>query len=342
MMNIRKTIAITSFVLLTILVCNVNAEKAIPEDRITASSASTWVNTPASLTKDYSGLDELLRHDTDYYAMWMSNNDGVSNPNPGTVTGPEWIRYDFDDVYDLTQMWVWNRNFPNETPRGLRMATIQYSTTGGPDPAEWQTLSGWVNGLTGWAEFAIAPGSADYVHNSEVDFGGVAAKHVVITPASNSFGSWGGDGYYGLSEVMFFYNSEKASIPTPINNSTGVNENTKLSWVSGDLAASHNLYFGTDLNDVSNRETSVFIGNLDTNSYDPCGLDLDTTYYWCVDGVNGPTVWPGNVWTFRTRVPFRDLYADTWVATDGVGRELSGYEECGEPRDDKIAAIFYV
>lgn len=26
---------------------------------------------------------------------------------------------------------------------------------------------------------------------------------------------------------------------------------------------------------------------------------------------------------------YRDLYADTWVATDGVGREMPDYEEVG-------------
>jgi len=37
----------------------------------------------------------------------------------------------------------------------------------------------------------------------------------------------------------------------------------------------------------------------------------------------------------------RDLYSDTWVATDALGRELGGFEEYGPPRQDKYVAIFY-
>lgn len=36
-----------------------------------------------------------------------------------------------------------------------------------------------------------------------------------------------------------------------------------------------------------------------------------------------------------------DVYADTWVATDGAGRVVPGYEECGPPKPDKWVGIFY-
>ncbi len=36
-----------------------------------------------------------------------------------------------------------------------------------------------------------------------------------------------------------------------------------------------------------------------------------------------------------------DLYADTWVATDALGRELPGPEVCGPPRPDRFVGIFY-
>ena len=41
---------------------------------------------------------------------------------------------------------------------------------------------------------------------------------------------------------------------------------------------------------------------------------------------------------------YRDLYPDTWVATDGVGREMPGYEEAGEPKQDqrRVVGIFYI
>ena len=36
-----------------------------------------------------------------------------------------------------------------------------------------------------------------------------------------------------------------------------------------------------------------------------------------------------------------DLLSDTWVATDAIGRELPGYNECGAPRSDRYVGIFY-
>jgi hypothetical protein len=36
-----------------------------------------------------------------------------------------------------------------------------------------------------------------------------------------------------------------------------------------------------------------------------------------------------------------DVYADTWVATDGLGRELPGLAECGPPKTNKWVGIFY-
>jgi hypothetical protein len=36
-----------------------------------------------------------------------------------------------------------------------------------------------------------------------------------------------------------------------------------------------------------------------------------------------------------------DTMPDTWAATDGLGRELPGFRECGPPRPDRTVAIFY-
>ena len=36
-----------------------------------------------------------------------------------------------------------------------------------------------------------------------------------------------------------------------------------------------------------------------------------------------------------------DTQADTWVATDGLGRSLPGYEQAGPPRDGRFVGIFY-
>jgi len=40
----------------------------------------------------------------------------------------------------------------------------------------------------------------------------------------------------------------------------------------------------------------------------------------------------------------RDLFADTWVATDGLGREMPDYEEVGAVKEDqrRVVGIFYI
>jgi hypothetical protein len=40
-------------------------------------------------------------------------------------------------------------------------------------------------------------------------------------------------------------------------------------------------------------------------------------------------------------IPYRDLYSDTWVAVDALGRRLPTFDECGPPKDDKTVGIFY-
>ena len=36
----------------------------------------------------------------------------------------------------------------------------------------------------------------------------------------------------------------------------------------------------------------------------------------------------------------RDTFSDTWVATDGLGRQLPTFEEVGPPRKDRFVALF--
>jgi hypothetical protein len=46
----------------------------------------------------------------------------------------------------------------------------------------------------------------------------------------------------------------------------------------------------------------LFKGSTTAASYDPCGLTLNTTYYWRVDEVYGPLIRKGNVWHFTTAI----------------------------------------
>ncbi len=143
-------------------------------------------------TVDGSGLDENDAHSTESTDMWLSKN-----------TGPHWIQYEFDQVYTLHELWVWNSNQLVEPfmSFGAKTVKIEYSTDG----TTWTALEG-------VPEFARAPGTAGYMANTIVSFGGVSAKYVKLTIEAN----WGGVApSVGLSEVRFFYIPDRSYVPTP-------------------------------------------------------------------------------------------------------------------------------
>ncbi|MFH1715905.1 MAG: LamG-like jellyroll fold domain-containing protein [Planctomycetota bacterium] len=90
-----------------------------------------------------------------------------------------------------------------------------------------------------------------------------------------------------------------------------------LRWGSGDYAVSHDLYFGTNFNDVNDGAAGTFAGNVASNFQvvgfpgfpAPEGLQFGTTYYWRVDEVNdlhADSPWKGGVWSFT--VPAQKAY----------------------------------
>jgi len=100
----------------------------------------------------------------------------------------------------------------------------------------------------------------------------------------------------------------KAALPNPSNGATDLPPDTSLSWKPGIYADKHDVYFGTDVNDVNEASTTdprgVLVGeNQDGEVYDPGLLDFNQTYYWRVDEVNDAepnSPWKGNVWDFTT------------------------------------------
>ncbi|MHC4370456.1 MAG: LamG-like jellyroll fold domain-containing protein, partial [Planctomycetota bacterium] len=99
----------------------------------------------------------------------------------------------------------------------------------------------------------------------------------------------------------------KAGTPNPGHGATGASLSPILTWNAGDLAKSHDVYFGTDADAVANasKASPQFKATkaLGAESYDPGKLAWETTYYWRVDEVdsaNPDSPWVGNVWSFTT------------------------------------------
>ncbi|PKL47973.1 MAG: hypothetical protein CVV39_05030 [Planctomycetes bacterium HGW-Planctomycetes-1] len=97
----------------------------------------------------------------------------------------------------------------------------------------------------------------------------------------------------------------QAHDPNPKTGQAGVLANAILSWTKGDYALTHDVYLGTDATAVTNANTSttgIFRGNQAGTTYTPLvPLELgNKTYYWRIDEVNSPGLWPGWVWSFKT------------------------------------------
>ncbi len=251
--------------------------------RITATASSAAnANEGPEKTIDGSGLSAAGLHGVDTNTMWSS---ALTDP------GPVWIRYEFDRSYKLHQMLVWNHN-TNVEPLvgfGAKDVTIEYSSDG----TTWTAL-GTV------APIARAPGAAGYAANTTIDFGGVAAKSVRITITSN----WGGlVKRFGLSEVRFLVIPASARQPQPASGAANVDPRTLLlSWRAGRDAAKHQVYLGTDVNEVRN---GTALAGTATKAEFAAGalLQLGRTYYWKINEVNDlgkPSTWEGEIWSLST------------------------------------------
>ncbi len=152
---------------------------------------------PAVNTINGSGIiGDLCDNRWDSTWLTISDSNGVIVPNSDNIKCGTWIKFDFDKVYKIKEMWVWNYN--EEVSRGLKDVIINYTIDGNT----WKKLGDYT--------FTQAPSKPNYAHNTTVDFNGVAAKAVlIIAKTGRDIGNYGNSqGMYGLSEVRFYVAKE--------------------------------------------------------------------------------------------------------------------------------------
>jgi len=288
-----------------------------PLKNVTATASSAQANMGPEKTIDGSGLTGD-QHGTEGTTMWLSNLTGPV---------PAWIQYQFDKVYKLFDLKVWNSNGLVESIIGFgaKSVTIEYSTDG----TTWTALAN-------VPEFAQAPGTAGYAANTTVNLGGVMAKYVKLT-INRTWGSI--NSVTGLSEVRFSYVPVSAREPNPASGATGVNPQEPLSWRAGREAASHLVYVSTDKQAVLNGTAPAV--KVSEPRYD-ASVDLGRSYYWKVVEVNEaqtPKSWDGDLWTFTTADALvvddfesynddKNRIYDTWIdgLTDGKSGSIVGHD----------------
>jgi hypothetical protein len=101
----------------------------------------------------------------------------------------------------------------------------------------------------------------------------------------------------------------RATAPIPADEAEDVPRDVTLSWTAGEYAATHDVYFGTSVDDVNAAGKGVpsdilVSGGQTTTAYQPGELlDYGRTYFWRVDEVNAApddAIYKGKVWSFTT------------------------------------------
>ena len=109
--------------------------------------------------------------------------------------------------------------------------------------------------------------------------------------------------------------SNKAYDPVPGDGAKYVAEDVELSWAAGLNAILHNVYFGDDLETVTNATGAPPQPN---TTFSPGPLELEKTYYWRVDEFDTATTHTGDVWSFLTvpDIPITDANLLCWWKFD--------------------------
>ena len=219
--------------LLTMVLANTNAALGAIITNITATASSYSENQGPEKAIDGSGLNESGGHSTVFTHMWLSSRE---DENP-------YIQYEFDSVYSLEEMHVWNSNQLLEEVLGFgaKDVTIDVSTDGD----DWTPL------MT--VQFNQALGQPDYMYNTTIVFGGVAARMVKLNINDN----W--SPFFrqrGLSEVQFFDDTPVVVNEPPVANA------------------------GADQEVISSNGINAPVTLDGSQSYDPDEGDTLTSYSW--------------------------------------------------------------
>ena len=174
-------------------------------------------------------------------------------------------------------------------------------------------------GIVYWHGPGLEPGTAYYWRVDEIDADGTVHEGDV----------W-----------MFFFSPLEAWQPVPLDGSPYADPGLTLSWVRGLNGISHDVYFGTDRDEVAEGLGDTFKGNQFEMTYATGDLEMDATYYWRVDEIDqvGVKVM-GTVWSFKTlpEIPITDPNLRCWWTLDaGAGDravDWSGHGAHGQFND---------
>ena len=205
-----------------------------------------------------------------------------------------------------------------------------------PDPADSADFVGldvqlkWTAGFGAKLHYVVFGEDFDEVSSAAA---GVPNGTTTYSPGSLKLAKtyyWRVDEFDGVEthkgDVWSFTTEGAVTGPNPSNGAVDVSATQILTWNAGAVAASHEVYFGTDADAVKNatKSSPEYKGAkaLGEESYDPGKLTLNTSYYWRIDEVNDASTdspWAGNVWSFTTGNFF---VIDNFEAYNGTDNQI--------------------
>ena len=295
-------------------------------------------------------IDGALSFDGDSDYVDLGNDDSLKPPLPVTLCA--WVKLHSlgntqyiialdDQASAYYGMWFW--------VTATNTLGVGYGDGGGKSPGDRRSKAGTTTlGPVNWYHIAaVVRGAIDmslYINgvDGEGIYSGTGGSLTYSNAGSligmrHDFGfSFNGkiddvrvyDRALSAEEIQQLYLEGlggKAFYPNPADRAVEVDPNTVLTWSPGEGALSHNVYFGTDYNDVNSANTTdpnVYMGNRDVNSYEPnVLLDLGAAYYWRIDEVGLLHTYKGDIWSFTTWTEFDpnlDLIS-WWKFDEGQG-----------------------
>ncbi|HCO95926.1 MAG TPA: hypothetical protein DIU00_18645 [Phycisphaerales bacterium] len=292
-----------------------------PDPADGALHADTWV------TLSWKAGDFAVTHDVYMGESFDDVNDGIGDTFQGNqgdlyyVAGFPGFAYPDGLIPGTTYYWridEINDLHPDSPWTGeVWSFMVPPKTAYYPDPADIADFVGldvqlkWTAGFGAKLHYVVFGEDFDEVSSAAA---GVPNGTTTYSPGSLQLAKtyyWRIDEFDGIAthkgEVWSFTTEGAVTGPNPSNGAADVSATQILTWNAGAVAASHEVYFGTDADAVKNATTasSEYKGPkaLGEESYDPGKLTLNTSYYWRIDEVNAASPdspWVGNVWSFTT------------------------------------------
>jgi len=254
----------------------------------------------------------------DYAEEWVINAQGNCYLEDGTwqIVAPDGVAT--LKMWNAAAIWqqigVWTPNTDYEVAlwvgRGLETSDIEVELWAGGSPAQvpdsgFGTIDGSV-GATLVGEAALVPTVAvgenewmSVVLNTGAGFDSDDALWLRIE-------STGEAAWVDNITVVSLRDPGLAHHPNPASGSADVLRDAVLGWTPGLFAAKHDVYFGTNSDDVTNASRAnpldvLAVEGQDGDSVDVGRLAFGQTYFWRVDEVNAApdsSIFKGELWSF--------------------------------------------